>query len=273
MTIHPALLLCSRLLLLAACAMAPAEDPVLSTEVIGTAFRVTFRSGRVVQGMELAGATLSLRLPGDATPRRVRLDGIVLDERDPRGEVLLYRARALDASDVASELCGEDPQGQRWMFPLRGQWDAEGQPISDAGFTLTCSAGAQGKCVRFGYQPWRVLPDGTDLADYHRACVHMIRANYCGDHATTRTGMLVDIYDRIGIQRPSADSDELSFEAAWGPAGAVCVAHTRVPANMTLDALGQSCPRLRARLGPSACGAAEAEAGRLGPALLFNRSH
>jgi hypothetical protein len=149
-----------------------------------------------------------------------------------------------------------------------------GRMISQSGFTLTCSAGAQGKCVRFGYKPWKTLPNGTELAGYHRACVKMVRADYCGDKATTRTGMRIDLYDDLGIEREaeSAGADELTFEAAWSADGAVCVAHTRVPENMTVEGLRNSCPRLNQRLGPAFCTATNAKAGVFGKALIFNRS-
>ena len=47
--------------------------------------------------------------------------------------------------------------------------------MSDEGFTLTCATGAQGKCVRFGYKPWKTLSNGVVLADYHQACVRLVR--------------------------------------------------------------------------------------------------
>lgn len=256
-----------------AAASAPHPERIEKTEVVGTAFRLTFSSGRVLQGKDLVGVTLSLLLPGDTTAHRVRLDDILTDSRDPDHEVLLYKVAVVDGEKPV-ELCDPDPDGNRWMFPLKGQWDSEGQLISHSGFTLTCSAGAQGKCVRFGYKPWKTLADGTDMAEYHRACVKMVRADYCGDHATTRTGMKIDLYDDLGIEREaaSAGADELSFEAAWSPTGAVCVAHTRVADKMTLDGLKSSCPRLADRLGPATCTAESAKAGRFGKALIFNRS-
>jgi hypothetical protein len=178
------------------------------------------------------------------------------------------------ATGALDELCEPDAKGERWAFPLKGQWDANGRRISDQGFTLTCSAGAQGKCVRFGYKPWKQTPDGIPLADYHQACVRLVRADYCGGQGTTRDGMLIDIYDRLGIQRPADEAERqgLRFEAAWNPEGAVCVAHTRVPENMTLVHLGEVCPRLRGHLGDAECTADAAASGRLGPVLLFNRS-
>jgi hypothetical protein len=251
----------------------PQPERIEKTEVVGTAFRLTFSSGRILQGKELVGVTLSVRLPGDMSVHHVRLDEILTDSRDPNHDVLLYKAAVVDG-ETPKELCDPDPDGNRWMFPLKGQWNSEGQLISHSGFTLTCSAGAQGKCVRFGYKPWETLPDGTDMAEYHRACIKMVRADYCGDHATTRTGMKIDLYDDRSIEREaeSAGTDELSFEAAWSSAGALCVAHTRVPEKMTLDGLQSSCPRLAGHLGPATCTAQNAKAGLFGKALIFNRS-
>jgi hypothetical protein len=102
----------------------------------------------------------------------------------------------------------------------------------------------------------------------------MVRADYCGDRGTTRDGMLIDFYDRLGIQKRADTSDDraLPFEAAWNTAGALCVAHTRVPANMTLAQLIRLCPRLRGRLGPTTCSESDVVSGRFGDALLFNRS-
>ena len=167
--------------------------------------------------------------------QRIRILEVTPDPEDPDGELVLHRITTVDALGHESELCQPDPQGDRWAFPLRGQWSNEGERTSEAGFTLTCSAGAQGKCVRFGYKPWKTRPDGVALAIFHAACIKAVRADYCGDHATTRDGQLIDIYDRLGIQRrDGASTVDLPFEAGFSPSGAVCVAHTRVPANVTL---------------------------------------
>jgi hypothetical protein len=93
------------------------------------------------------------------------------------------------------------------------------------------------------------------------------RGHHAGRHADR-------LYDRLGIQRPADDAERqgLRFEAAWNPDGAVCVAHTRVPANMTLGHLRDVCPRLKEHLGDAECTAEAAASGRFGPVLLFNRS-
>ncbi len=257
-------------------AMLPLPDnKIESVEIYGTAFRVRLAGGTVLEGQELAGATISVALLADAQPRYVRLAEITADPSDPQGDVLLYDMEVLDpATGVAQPLCERDAKGERWAFPLRGQWDREGRHLTDAGFTLTCTAGALGKCVRFGYKPWKILPGGVNLADYHQACVRMVRADYCGDRGTTKDSMLIDLYDAIGIQQPSRTigRDRLRFEAAWNTGGAVCVAHTRVPEHVTIARLAKTCPRLRGRLGRHACTEARAQTGEYGPILLFNRS-
>lgn len=251
-----------------------AGDKIVDVTVVGTDFRVRLASGRVLSGRDLVGAKLSLTLPGGDEPEQVSIDAVVVDPLDPTGESLLYKMRAVDPeSGELVDLCGPDVAGERWAFPLRGQWDDEGYPLSDEGFTLTCGDGAQGKCVRWGYKPWKVLADGTSLAAYHQACIRMVNANYCGNRRTTRDGMLIDYWDNLGIAQPEPDpaQQQLEFEAAWGPNGAVCVAHTRVPEHETLDGLRADCPRLASRLGNEKC--SESTAKSWGePVLLYNRS-
>lgn len=260
---------------LAAAEAARPGDNIQTVEVYGTSFRVILIDGSVLEGQDLAGATISVVFLDETQPRRIRLGAITTDPMDSQGEVLLYDMQLLDpTTGAATPLCEHDVEGKRWAFPLRGQWDRNGRRISDNGFTLTCAADAQGKCVRFGYKPWKTIGAGISLADYHQACVRMVRADYCGNQGTTKNGMLIDLYDRLGIQRQakSAGQDGLRFEAAWDTKGAVCVAHTRVPQNMTIGRLAQTCPRLRGRLGEVACTQIKAESDQLGTSLLFNRS-
>jgi hypothetical protein len=259
--------------LLAPCAQA-APDRIESVDVNGTVFHVRLVSGKILSGPDLVGATLALASSGDAAPRNILIESVKIDPKDPDHEILLYHMLAVDpGTGHTSELCAPNNDGERWAFPVRGQWDAEGKHISDTGYTLTCSDGAQGKCVRFGYKPWKTLANGTHLDAYHQACVRLVRADYCGGHGTTRDGMLIDIYDAIGIQAqdPKADAAGVKFEAAWSPAGATCVAHTRVPENITLDALAKQCPRLQGRLGEKICTPERARALPESP-LLYNGS-
>lgn len=266
-----------RLVLLALCGMCAsahaAPDPIADVSVEGTILRVRLASGRMLAGADLVGATLTLARPGQQGPLRVRVAAVEPDPSDPAHEVMLYRLLSVGkGKGTTRELCRADAEGHRWAFPVRGQWDSEGRHISDAGYTLTCADGAQGKCVRFGYKPWKTLPDGTSLRDYHQACIRLVRADYCGGQPTTRDGMLIDVYDRIGILAPDTSSRgaSLRFEAAWTPAGAACVAHTRVPEKMTIEQLARQCPRLRGRLGDPAC--SEQNGALAEGVLLYNSS-
>ncbi|GAA4413508.1 hypothetical protein GCM10023089_31450 [Quisquiliibacterium transsilvanicum] len=247
---------------------------IVSVAVEGTALEVRLASGRRLSGADLTGASLTLVAPHGTVPQHVRIDAVAVDPRDPERETLLYQMSAVDPRTGRSEsLCAPNAQGERWVFPLQGQWDREGNRLTDRGFTLACADWALGKCVRFGYKPWKTRADGTSLAPYHQACVRLVRADYCGGKGTTRDGMLIDIYDRLGIQQPDPDpkTHGLRFEAAWGPAGAVCVAHTRVTENMTLDQLATECPRLRGHLGEQACLPPKYGV-YTGEALLYNSS-
>ncbi|WP_367271683.1 ADYC domain-containing protein [Mesorhizobium sp.] len=71
------------------------------------------------------------------------------------------------------------------------------------------------------------------------------------------------IYDRKGIQQDEAAPD-MSFEAAWGADGALCVSHTRIPDALTMEGLAAICPDVQQQP-RTAC---ESHAG----ALILNRS-
>ncbi len=120
-----------------------------------------------------------------------------------------------------------------------------------------------------GYRPWDRHPSGAPLRELHRACVNLMRADYGGDnHPTTRDGTPVDIEDRFGIQ--TFDHVEgMSFEAAWGAKGALCVARPRIENAASLDVLAELYPGLT--LGPDLC-TRDAFRGN-DKALLFNRSY
>ena len=128
-------------------------------------------------------------------------------------------------------------------------------PAEQGAFEITCTGGAQGKCVSFGYAPWGA-PEGTPGFDLYNACVRMVRADYAGDgKGTTRDGQPIDLYDRFGIQRPDNDPG-MELEAGWGRDGAVCVRHVRVKENVTLKALEQlslHCMAAPARSAPRSC--------------------
>jgi hypothetical protein len=243
-----------------------AADPtVVRIEAAGTAFRVTLSDGSIRQGTDLAGAVLVFSVNG--RPLSVRVAAIIPDPNDRTSSVLLHDFRVAGTN---IPLCEPDPDGKRMGFPLAGRTNGSGRfEASDPGvFELICTSGAQGKCVRFGYHPWEFTRDGRSLRDFYDACVRMVRADYCGDgHAWTRPGTLIDVGDDLAIQKSDTGSDPtFAFEAGWAPDGAVCVAHTRIPENITLDRLRESCPRL------ASARRCDEHVARTDGALLFNRS-
>lgn len=236
-------------------------------DVIATTLRARLLDGSALEGQALVGAVLTVVVGGRML--KVRIAAIELDPRDPRGEVFLYDFRVIAENGSEQSLCLPDPDGRRLGLPIAGRSDSAGILVSTDtnSFELLCTAGAQGKCVRFGYAPWRQAPDGRPMRDWYNACVRAMRGDYCGDgRPYTRTGTWIDLYDRIGVQQSDGDPS-LSFEAAWGPEGAICVARTRIPEIIGLDGLAQICPRLAGRLGPAAC-----DQHAIG-GLIINRSH
>ncbi len=182
-------------------------------------FVLRLDDGRVLRRRELVG--LTLRLSGRDSGAEIRITDIGEENAAVGGPVTLYRLAAVNSADQPpADLCEPDIHGRRAGFPLSN---------ASGGFDFVCTSGAAGKCVLMGYRPW----DATDempLASLHRACVHMLRADYGGDdRPTTRNGTAVDIYDRFGIQLP-AMRPNMNFEAAWSEDGAVCVAHPRIRA-------------------------------------------
>jgi hypothetical protein len=239
-----------------------------SIEVVGTSFRVALPDGRTLGSPDLIGAVLDV---ADETGRSmtVRIDSVARDPSDRNGDVWLHHFSVRDAGPGEwRDLCtAPGPDGTVGGFPLAGSWTSDGRHLrGSAGFTVTCTAGAIGKCVRFGYKPWREA-DGESLWDYHQACVRMVRADYAGDGTGhTRDGTLIDVSDRLGIQRSGDDPPDhaLAFEAAWGPNGAVCVRRTRIPEVVSTDELSARYPQLGDRIGPGCSETVDA--------LMWNRS-
>jgi hypothetical protein len=239
-----------------------------SLEVVGTLFRVTMPDSSVLTSPDLIGAILDAT---DETSRliTIRIDAVTRDDPSKgNGDIWLHRFSTPDASAGGwREFCTPGPDGIVAGFPVAGAWTADGRHVRvSAGFMITCTPGAIGKCIRIGYKPW-VEREGESLWDYHQACVRMLRADYGGDGVGhTRDGTTIDPFDRLGIQSPEPDphGPKLEFEAAWGPDGAVCVRRTRIPELLSIRVLVQSYPRLIGKTGPDCSEAVDA--------LIWNRS-
>lgn len=252
--------------LLLAVVTAPATAAeITAVEVESTEFKVTMSDGSVLRSPDLIGADLTISVGGEAVP--FRIEAVEPDPSAKRGPVWLHTLSTKAADGSWQNTCDPGPDGRRQAFPLtlRTRTDGTFEPTKASEFVLTCTGGAMGKCVRFGYLPWS---SEADRALYN-ACVRMARADYCGNGiGTTRNGMLIDLYDVNGIQKPENNAPEFQFEAGWSPAGAVCVHHTRVPENATLETLARTCPNLAQRLGAQCT----EESARSAGGLLFNRS-
>jgi hypothetical protein len=256
-------------ILLASLGTAVGPAAAQSVAVEGTQFRVTLADGLVLPQEALKGVALTFG-DGSGHHRRLRIDSIEADPKDPEGEVMLYGLSEQDPrSGEWRNACLPDPDGRRLGFPLPGFFSADGRYETQPGkLLITCIGGAEGKCVRFGYKPWGHAPDGTALLPYYQACVRLVRADYGGDgRGTTRNGQPIDIYDSLGVEPPANDPN-YEFEAGFGPEGAVCVRHVRVKENATLAGIEASAPRFDGRVG-AVCDEVFA---RAAGAILFVRS-
>jgi hypothetical protein len=259
-------LLSALLLLIVSFSPAPAAEPP-SVAVEGTEFKVTMGNGAVLRSADLVGAVLTVAIGGQAM--RLRVDAVERDPDATKGDVWLHTLSAQSADGSWQNLCQPGPDGRRQGFPLAGrtrQPDGMFEPAEPGVFELTCTSGAQGKCVRFGYPPWQ----SEATRAHYNACIRMLRADYCGDGTPhTKDGTQIVIYDKLGIQKDEP-LPEGEFEAASGPAGAICVRRVRVPDIFSLDALRKSCPRLSPEDIGEGC--TEARMMQTPTALLLNKS-
>ncbi|WP_164016778.1 ADYC domain-containing protein [Pyxidicoccus trucidator] len=183
----------------------------------------------------------------DGKPVEVAICGAEPSAEDPG--MVFYRIEAWNA--VAQEwenpCVAVDRVPDPRALAVSGVWDASGARKDVPGkLTFACQNGAITKCILWGYKPW-ASRDGQSLADFHQACTRLVRADYCGDgRSHTRQNTTIDIYDRLGMLEQAAvasaewDPARASFEAAWAPDGATCLARTRD--DRALETILQECP-------------------------------
>lgn len=240
-------------------------------EVNGTDLKLITAQGQSLTGKELIGAIIGITDANGQT-MQVEIENAVLDPDAQNSQRWFYNLMVKDpVTGAHHNFCAPGNKGLQLGFPLRGTMTEDGgfNP-SETDFTFSCTGGAVSKCIRLGYEPWKDGPDGEPLLDHFRACIRMIRADYCGNGTPhTRNGTLINIYDRFGIQK-SETSPELSFEAAWGAKGAICVRKTRIQEIWRLNNISARCGvRLDEYLGESCSEAAMQDSP---DALLFNES-
>jgi len=217
---------------------APAEVKALKLE---GGRLVTLPSARSVVGTVLQGTA------SDGKPVEVAICGAEPSAEDPG--MVWYRIEAWN--DVAQEW--ENPCVALDRVPdpralaVSGTWDASGAHQGDPGkLTFACENGAITKCINWGYKPW-ASRDGQSLASLHQACTRMARADYCGNgRSHTHEDTTIDMYDRLGVLARTVeasvdwDPKRASFEAAWAPDGATCLARTRD--GRAMETILKECP-------------------------------
>jgi hypothetical protein len=204
-------------------------------------------------GKDLVGLYLPSTL-SDGSSFKMRIDSATTDSNG----VSQYGVSLRTDNGTWIPLCGNDDSGAPvTAVPLQGRYDnTNGKYSNDSKmFTFACTNAALGKCVVWGYKPWSSDEEcrGSDctnrsLFDWHLACTHMVRADYCGDGVPhTRNGTLINIWDALSIQTRASTSWQM--EAEWTADGAQCVRHTRwLKADTTssitdLDYVKQNCPK------------------------------
>jgi len=216
----------------------------------------------------------------EAQVKALRLEGARLVAVPSAGDIVgtVLQGTASDGKPVEVAICGAEPSpedpsmvwyrieawntlAQEWENPcvaldrvpdpralaVNGLWDETGARRDVPGkLTFACENGAISKCIHWGYKPW-ASHAGQSLADLHQACTRMARADYCGNgRSHTHEDTTIDMYDRLGMigraTEVSADWDPAkgSFEAAWAPDGATCLAQTRD--GRALESILQECP-------------------------------
>jgi ADYC domain len=213
--------------------------------------------GAVLQAFDDGGAPVTLRI-----------DAIESEPGDP--ELSLY-ALSRKAGEGWEPYCAPDRRGRSLAIPLPGSWDGKGGYRASARVTFGCTSGAIGKCVLFGYKPWKTVA-GRSLRDFHLACVRMVRADYCGDGVShTRDGTFIDLFDPLGIQKREEVPDRpVEFEAGWSPGGATYLAKPRWG---RLSSILASCRKRLAGRTPQGKAYSAEEVVRLFPDTLVLNDH
>ena len=198
-------------------------------------------------------------------PAVFRIDSVI-PYKDSLVDMTLYAFASRDANGNWINSCLADAKGRRRGVALPGYIAPDGRHVPDSTFTLTCTSGAFGKCVLWGYVPWSKAADGTSLEPYHQVCSRMAHADYCGNgHSHTRNGTWIEMWDGKGIQKEEG-APGFRFEASWSPAEAVYLKRTRLPDIATLDSIAKECPERFAKI------RVPSDTTGTGTALLYNRS-
>ncbi|KFE63023.1 ADYC domain-containing protein [Hyalangium minutum] len=248
-----------------------------------------------VKSLQLKGGSL------EASPAGAKVTGLVLQGRSSEGKPVEVAICESEPAPQSPEMMwyrieAWNPVAQEWENPcvavdrvpsprvlaVSGVWDLTGARKDSAEhFTFACENGAIAKCIDWGYKPWESR-GGKPLTDVHQACTRMARADYCGNgRSHTYQDNSIDMYDPFGVLKRTPESaadwdPALSFEAAWGPDGAICLEHTRD--GRALETILAECPnRFRkggaVELGEGDRCSVQRTGGKPQTALLRNKSY
>jgi hypothetical protein len=213
---------------------------------------VRLQEGRLVAPPHAAKGLVGALLQGttsDGHPVEVALCGTEPVAEDPAME--WYRIEVWNAQSAS----WENPCIATYRVPtpralaVQGVWDKRGAHHKVEGkFTFACENGAIAKCIAWGYKPW-ATKHGRSLKELHQTCTRMARADYCGDgRSHTREDAPFDMYDGLEVLTRTReatagwDPARASFEAAWTPEGAWCLARTRD--GQAAETIMKECPGL-----------------------------
>jgi hypothetical protein len=211
---------------------------------------VRLENGKLVAPLQAGKPLIGAVLQGtdsDGQPVEVTLCSAQPDAEDP--SITWYRIEMWNAESATwkNPCIATARVDSPRALAVPGVWDSSGAKHEAPGkFTFACENGAIAKCVDWGYKPWDVK-DGRSLEQLHQACTRMARADYCGNgRSHTREDTPIDMYDglelltRTTVATSGWDPGKASFEAAWSPEGAWCLARTRD--GRALEAIQTECP-------------------------------
>lgn len=190
--------------------------PITNVTLNATVFSGT-RNGVTIQAADFVGAHFTA-MRGNGSPVTLKITSA-----HQQAGIWSYGVAYFERNGSWYSIC-HDSVGTLPAIPLEGTWNHDfgapdgGSHTTDATkFTFACTrVSTLAKCVAAGYRPWE-----SGLADYHQACVRMLRADYCGNGISyTTNGRLVNLYDGLGIQ---VDTSNYRVEAEWTAGGARCI--------------------------------------------------
>lgn len=171
----------------------------------------------------------------DGSPIEIRIDGM----RMMPGFHLGFQLEARTVGGQYEPICGGDT-----AYLVPGLWD-DHHLGSGGGLSIACRGSSVAKCAEYGYRPWSRR---SGMRALHKACVRMLRADYCGDgRSFTVDGTLIGHADRMGMHSVPSTWE---LEATWSPAGATCIERTRIDGAGASEACVQA--RMRSRCSPRA---------------------